>query len=139
MMLRQCLWRGARVVFLPSKFRPPLQLYRLDLRAKDVASTYRIHVAGNKVTSLDAHPFDANLLLTAGNDHLCKLFDVRMLRPLDGSSKCAPAADALMPCSFIACTQYSSRPVSLLWTSPLNACKLVKGPPSAGRMCARAC
>jgi hypothetical protein len=57
-----------------------VQLYRLDLRRKAPASSHLIHSKGHKVTSLDCHPVASNLLLTASNDHFCKLFDARMLR-----------------------------------------------------------
>lgn len=65
-----------------------MQVRCLDLRAKDVAWKCRAHAAGNKVTSLDCHPMDANLLLSAGNDHFAKLFDIRALRDADVSAKC---------------------------------------------------
>jgi DNA damage-binding protein 2 len=52
----------------------------LDLRSKDVDFARPIHGSG-KVTSIDFHPQDANLMLTAGNDHHARLFDIRMLRP----------------------------------------------------------
>lgn len=58
------------------------------MRAKDVASRHRVHASGNKVTSLDTHPNDVNVLLTAGNDHCCKIFDIRKLAPLREGAKC---------------------------------------------------
>lgn len=52
----------------------------LDLRGKNVEFTTAIHGSG-KITSLEFHPHDSNLMLTAGNDHCVKLFDVRKLKP----------------------------------------------------------
>lgn len=65
-----------------------MQLRCLDLRTKDVAWQCRVHAAGNKVTSLKCHPQVSNLLLTAGNDHYAKLFDLRMLRKATGKDRC---------------------------------------------------
>lgn len=50
----------------------------LDVRNKSVESTTSIHGSG-KVTSLEFHPRNSNLLLSAGNDHSVNLFDVRRL------------------------------------------------------------
>jgi hypothetical protein len=59
------------------------------------------HVSGNKVTSLDVHPLDSNLLLTAGNDHFCKLFDTRMLKEGENHvGKCARSSFRAV-CSFL--------------------------------------
>lgn len=58
----------------------------LDLRCKDgVEFTTVIHGSG-KVTSLEFHPHDPHLMLSAGNDHTVKLFDVRKLKPLTSSA-----------------------------------------------------
>lgn len=56
------------------------QLRCLDLRCNDVQSTSAIH-GSDKITSLEFHPLDANLMLSAGNDRCVKLFDVRRLAP----------------------------------------------------------
>jgi WD40 repeat protein len=58
----------------------------LDLRSKEVQFTTTIH-GYDKITSLEFHPHDSNLMLSAGNDHCVKLFDVRMLKPSGAGSK----------------------------------------------------
>lgn len=65
-------------------------MYCLDLRSKDIDHKCAIHASG-KVTSIDFHPLDSNLMMTAGNDHFCKLFDIRMLRPSISTSTCEPS------------------------------------------------
>jgi WD40 repeat protein len=57
----------------------------LDLRSKDVQFSAAIH-GSDKVTSLEFHPHDSNLMLSAGNDHCVKLFDVRKLKPSGADS-----------------------------------------------------
>ena len=59
-------------------------MHRLDLRTKAATSRSQVHTPNNKVTSLAAHPVNGHLLLTASNDHFCKLFDVRMLKAAQG-------------------------------------------------------
>jgi WD40 repeat protein len=67
----------------------------LDLRSRDVQLTSTVHASGSKVTSLEFHPHDSNLMLSAGNDHLVKLFDVRKLKPSADSADKARCAHAV--------------------------------------------
>eukprot|EP00892_Ulva_mutabilis_P011938 jgi/Ulvmu1/9116/UM005_0211.1 len=61
-------------------------VYCLDLRTKDIDHQRAVHKSG-KVTSIEFHPRESNLMMTAGNDHFCKLFDIRHLRPSISTSK----------------------------------------------------
>lgn len=56
----------------------------LDLRCNSVEYTAAIH-GSDKITSVEFHPHTSNLMLTAGNDHCVKLFDIRKLAPSDMS------------------------------------------------------
>lgn len=56
-----------------------MQVHFLDIRAKDVVWVKQVHTVQTKVSALDVHPMQSNLLLTGGNDHICKLFDIRAL------------------------------------------------------------
>lgn len=62
-------------------------LYRVDARShcKD-GDHILIHKKGSKVTGLQCNPAQPDLLLSCGNDHLARLWDMRMLKA--GSSLC---------------------------------------------------
>lgn len=62
-------------------------MYCLDLRSKDIDLKRAAHKPG-KVTCIEFHPRESNLMMTAGNDHFCKLFDIRQLRPSISTSRC---------------------------------------------------
>lgn len=92
-----------------------LQVYCLDLRSKAIDYRRRIHASG-KVTSLEFHPLDSNLMMTAGNDHFCRLYDIRMLRPCIATSTCAAPCRAVAAASACGrCRRRCAPPWLRLW------------------------
>ncbi|XP_047312155.1 protein DAMAGED DNA-BINDING 2 [Impatiens glandulifera] len=62
-------------------------LYRVDTRSNCKYEDHiLIHKKGSKVTGLQCNPAQPDLLLSCGNDHLARLWDMRMLKT--GSSLC---------------------------------------------------
>lgn len=60
-------------------------LYMMDTRSNDVTGKpILIHKKGSKVTGLHCHPLQPDLLLSCGNDHFARIWDIRRLEP--GSS-----------------------------------------------------
>ncbi|KAG2438921.1 hypothetical protein HYH02_010716 [Chlamydomonas schloesseri] len=65
-------------------------VHLLDPRAKGSVSSLQLHRRGNKVVSVHVHPLQPAFILTAGNDHSARIFDIREL----SSSFSASAANA---------------------------------------------
>ncbi|KAH6836638.1 damaged DNA binding 2 [Perilla frutescens var. hirtella] len=60
-------------------------LYMMDVRSNDVTGKpILIHKKGSKVTGLHCHPLQPDLLMSCGNDHFARIWDMRRLEP--GSS-----------------------------------------------------
>ncbi|KAJ9522787.1 hypothetical protein QJQ45_019813, partial [Haematococcus lacustris] len=55
----------------------------LDPRTPGAVSSLQLHKKGNKVVSIAVHPMEPRLVLTAGNDHTARLFDLRQLSNRD--------------------------------------------------------
>lgn len=56
----------------------------------DPIAELQLHKRGTKVASVQAHPLDPSVVMTSGNDHCARLFDVRAL----SSMRPPPAAAA---------------------------------------------
>ncbi|XP_002979996.2 DNA damage-binding protein 2 [Selaginella moellendorffii] len=55
-------------------------LYRLDLRTKKTHDKpLLIHKKGTKVVGLHTNPIDQDIFITSGNDHMARIWDLRML------------------------------------------------------------
>ncbi|KAL8525754.1 hypothetical protein ACS0TY_015116 [Phlomoides rotata] len=55
-------------------------LYMMDVRSNNViGNPVLIHKKGSKVTGLHCHPLQPDLLLSCGNDHFARIWDVRKL------------------------------------------------------------
>lgn len=55
-------------------------LYMIDTRSNDVTGKpILIHKKGSKVTGLHCHPLQPDLLLSCGNDHFARIWDMRRL------------------------------------------------------------
>ncbi|KAL7124759.1 hypothetical protein ABFS83_14G070600 [Erythranthe nasuta] len=55
-------------------------LYTLDMRSNNVTGKpILVHKKGSKVTGLHCHPLQPDLLLSCGNDHFARIWDMRML------------------------------------------------------------
>ncbi|KAL9140936.1 hypothetical protein ABFS82_14G070300 [Erythranthe guttata] len=55
-------------------------LYTLDTRSNNVTGKpILVHKKGSKVTGLHCHPLQPDLLLSCGNDHFARIWDMRML------------------------------------------------------------
>lgn len=57
-------------------------LYQVDTRAnKEVGKPTAVHKKGTKVVGLHCHPIDPDVFITCGNDHMARIWDMRMLSP----------------------------------------------------------
>ncbi|KAG8371494.1 hypothetical protein BUALT_Bualt13G0093500 [Buddleja alternifolia] len=55
-------------------------LYMADMRSNNViGKPILIHKKGSKVTGLNCHPLQPDLLLSCGNDHFARIWDMRLL------------------------------------------------------------
>ncbi|RAL42361.1 hypothetical protein DM860_012144 [Cuscuta australis] len=62
-------------------------LYMVDVRSNNVTGEpLLIHKKGSKVVGLNCNPFQPDLLLSCGNDHFARIWDMRQLK--SGSSLC---------------------------------------------------
>ncbi|PNH06348.1 Protein DAMAGED DNA-BINDING 2 [Tetrabaena socialis] len=68
-------------------------VHLLDPRTRGPVGSLELHKKGNKVVSVHMHPLNPTLVLTAGNDHTARLFDIREL------SSAISAADCRRPSS----------------------------------------
>lgn len=104
-------------------------VHLLDSRAAGGAASVAclpLHKKGNKVVSVSVHPRDPSLILTAGNDHTARLFDVRSMTSNAGPSTVSPDAKRpLGPHSAeLACMQHS-KVVNAAYFSPLTGNKIM--------------
>ncbi|GFR47465.1 hypothetical protein Agub_g9192, partial [Astrephomene gubernaculifera] len=54
-------------------------VHLLDPRTRGSVASLQLHRRGNKVVSVHLHPLHPSLVLTAGNDHSARIFDIREL------------------------------------------------------------
>nr|GLL42946.1 protein DAMAGED DNA-BINDING 2 isoform X1 [Ipomoea trifida] len=63
-------------------------LYMIDMRSNEViGEPLLIHKKGSKVVGLHCNPFQPDILLSCGNDHFARIWDMRQLKA--GSSLCS--------------------------------------------------
>ncbi|GLC35552.1 hypothetical protein PLESTM_000336600 [Pleodorina starrii] len=96
-------------------------VHLLDPRTRGSVSSLQLHRKGNKVVSVHMHPLHPPLVLTAGNDHSARLFDIRELSSAPSAAAAAAAAAAPPPAAAAAAAIATARTAvagSLLTASP---------------------
>ncbi|GIM03293.1 hypothetical protein Vretimale_8052, partial [Volvox reticuliferus] len=68
-------------------------VHLLDPRTRGSVCSLQLHRKGNKIVSVHMHPLNPLLVLTAGNDHSARIFDIREL----SSAASAAAAPSSTP------------------------------------------
>ncbi|PNW73904.1 hypothetical protein CHLRE_13g577550v5 [Chlamydomonas reinhardtii] len=80
LMRREC--QGGRHALAPR--RPHVPQYQVEaailkIHTRSSVCSLQLHRRGNKVVSVHVHPLQPALILTAGNDHSARIFDIREL------------------------------------------------------------
>ncbi len=121
-------------------------VHLLDPRTRGAVSSLQLHRRGNKVVSVHLHPLHPSLVLTAGNDHSARIFDIRELSsglrpppPAEPTAAAArsPAAAAAAAGSAVAAALSPSPPRAA--EKPAAGCGSGKGGGKRGGAAAATC